>query len=454
MGGLSYFTTRHFLLAGRESAAQHQAFANAVLVRNSLQSGNTQLRLAPDATSTPGPTPIRSCTTSPRRTCPPCRSTPRPSPASCARWCCAGTAATQTYRTPQGTAEIVVGVPVPSEHADLLRGVRPVRPRPHAARPRADPLRCRRRHDPPRHRARPLRQRALSPAAGRRVTGGRRHRRRRPGHPPRPRRRRPRPRRPHQLLQHHGRPATGAHRARGALQLRREPRAPLSAHHPGRLARGARGGPRRAAGPLPAGAAAAQRRPPALPAHGGRPARDVAGRCRLCRRLPRGGERLRAGAALGRGGVGAHGRAPQRRRHPRSASTPRCALAGGRGQAPLRACHGQPDGERRPLRRWGDRDRGRAGRRREGRGGRVDDAGPGIDPAERGQGVRALLPRLGLGPTWHRAPAPGWALRSSPSTCGSCTVASASSPPPRAAHVLCSRSPCSRTGTSRGEEET
>ena len=29
MGGLSYFTIRHFLLAGRESAAQHQAFANA-----------------------------------------------------------------------------------------------------------------------------------------------------------------------------------------------------------------------------------------------------------------------------------------------------------------------------------------------------------------------------------------------------------------------------------------
>jgi len=41
MGGLSYFTTRHFLLAGRESAAQHQAFANAVLVRSSLESGNT-----------------------------------------------------------------------------------------------------------------------------------------------------------------------------------------------------------------------------------------------------------------------------------------------------------------------------------------------------------------------------------------------------------------------------
>jgi CHASE3 domain sensor protein len=41
MGGLSYFTTRHFLLAGRETAAQHQAFANAVVIRTSLESGTT-----------------------------------------------------------------------------------------------------------------------------------------------------------------------------------------------------------------------------------------------------------------------------------------------------------------------------------------------------------------------------------------------------------------------------
>ena len=41
MGGLSYFTVRHFLLAGRESAAQHQAFNNAVLVRTELGTGDT-----------------------------------------------------------------------------------------------------------------------------------------------------------------------------------------------------------------------------------------------------------------------------------------------------------------------------------------------------------------------------------------------------------------------------
>src|SRR6202167_1332862 len=42
MGGLSYFTTRHFLLAERESAAQNQAFANALVVRSSLASGYTR----------------------------------------------------------------------------------------------------------------------------------------------------------------------------------------------------------------------------------------------------------------------------------------------------------------------------------------------------------------------------------------------------------------------------
>jgi signal transduction histidine kinase len=42
MGGLSYFTTRHFLLAERESAAQRQAFSSAAVVRSSIESGNKQ----------------------------------------------------------------------------------------------------------------------------------------------------------------------------------------------------------------------------------------------------------------------------------------------------------------------------------------------------------------------------------------------------------------------------
>ena len=42
MGGLSYFTTRHFLLGGRETAAQQQAFTHASLVRSALESGDSQ----------------------------------------------------------------------------------------------------------------------------------------------------------------------------------------------------------------------------------------------------------------------------------------------------------------------------------------------------------------------------------------------------------------------------
>src|SRR5665213_576733 len=40
MGGLAYFTTRHFLLAERETAAQTQAFANAFSLRSQLAAGS------------------------------------------------------------------------------------------------------------------------------------------------------------------------------------------------------------------------------------------------------------------------------------------------------------------------------------------------------------------------------------------------------------------------------
>ncbi len=42
MGSLSYFTTRHFLLAEREAAALNQAFANALVMQQYIASGNTQ----------------------------------------------------------------------------------------------------------------------------------------------------------------------------------------------------------------------------------------------------------------------------------------------------------------------------------------------------------------------------------------------------------------------------
>jgi two-component system, OmpR family, sensor histidine kinase MtrB len=116
MGGLSYFTVRHFLLEGRESAAQHQAFNNAVLVRSSLELGNTEyvnlltnIDFGSDAHSvlyhrakfydsslsvTAASIPVQLRTD-----------------------VLAGTAATETYRTSQGTAEIIIGVPIPSVKA-------------------------------------------------------------------------------------------------------------------------------------------------------------------------------------------------------------------------------------------------------------------------------------------------------------------------------------------------
>ena len=36
MGGLAYFTTRHFLVSERQNASVHQAYLNAKLVRSTL----------------------------------------------------------------------------------------------------------------------------------------------------------------------------------------------------------------------------------------------------------------------------------------------------------------------------------------------------------------------------------------------------------------------------------
>jgi signal transduction histidine kinase len=43
MGSLSYYTTRHFLLAERQSASLHQAFSNATVVHTDLELGSTQI---------------------------------------------------------------------------------------------------------------------------------------------------------------------------------------------------------------------------------------------------------------------------------------------------------------------------------------------------------------------------------------------------------------------------
>jgi signal transduction histidine kinase len=120
MGGLSYFTTRHFLLAERESAAKNQAFANAALVRSSLDTGDTKyvtLLASIDAANTG--TAAHSVLYRDSKTYASSLSVGELSiPAALREAALRGTAATQTYRTTgEGTPEIVVGVPIPSVRA-------------------------------------------------------------------------------------------------------------------------------------------------------------------------------------------------------------------------------------------------------------------------------------------------------------------------------------------------
>jgi len=120
MGGIAYFTVRHFLVGERESAAQHQAFANADLIRSSLQSGDTQysaLLASLDAGSDSHSVLVHSKT--------PYQSSLSLSiesiPTRLRDEVEAGSAATQTYPAqPQGTIEIAVGVPIPSVHASYF----------------------------------------------------------------------------------------------------------------------------------------------------------------------------------------------------------------------------------------------------------------------------------------------------------------------------------------------
>jgi signal transduction histidine kinase len=117
MGGLAYFTTRHFLLAERETAAQTQAFANAYSVLGHLASGKpnyatllTQLDSASNSHSVlvhNAKTYTASVAISESSI-----------PAQLRAQVFDGNAATQTYISgTKGQPEIVVGVPIPSVHA-------------------------------------------------------------------------------------------------------------------------------------------------------------------------------------------------------------------------------------------------------------------------------------------------------------------------------------------------
>ncbi len=116
MGGLSYFTVRHYLLAGRESAAQHQAFTNAVLVRSTLELGNTgYVNLLTNIDFGSGAHSVLYDRTKFYDSS--LSVTAAAIPQQLRQDVIGGSAATETYRTIQGTAEIVVGVPIPSVHA-------------------------------------------------------------------------------------------------------------------------------------------------------------------------------------------------------------------------------------------------------------------------------------------------------------------------------------------------
>ncbi len=120
MGGLSYFTTRHFLLAERESAAQHQAFANAALVRSSLETGDTKYaNLLTSIDAANAGTAAHSVLYHDSKTYASAPLLGESSiPTALRQTALHGTVATQTYRTSgEGTPVIVVGVPIPSVRA-------------------------------------------------------------------------------------------------------------------------------------------------------------------------------------------------------------------------------------------------------------------------------------------------------------------------------------------------
>jgi signal transduction histidine kinase len=116
MGGVSYFTTRHYLLAGRETSAQQTAFTNAVYVRSALEGGDTAyVTLLTQIDFGSGAHSILYHQGNPQPYVSSLSVNPSAIPARLRHEVLDGTAATQTYRTgSHGTPVIVVGVPIPS----------------------------------------------------------------------------------------------------------------------------------------------------------------------------------------------------------------------------------------------------------------------------------------------------------------------------------------------------
>lgn len=119
MGGLAYFTARHFLVSERQNASVHQAYLNAKLVRSTLPqaelspTGIVKLLTATDSGNAGSSSVLdvngkwydRSISVGELDI-----------PTSLRRLALSGTAATESFQL-RGVSEIGVGVPIPSVHA-------------------------------------------------------------------------------------------------------------------------------------------------------------------------------------------------------------------------------------------------------------------------------------------------------------------------------------------------
>jgi two-component system sensor histidine kinase MtrB len=119
MGGLAYFTARHFLVSERQTASMHQAYLNAKLIRSTLPqaelspTGIVKLLAAADSGNAGSSSVLdvggkwydRSISLGELDI-----------PTTLRRFAQAGTPATQTFQL-QGVPHIGVGVPIPSVHA-------------------------------------------------------------------------------------------------------------------------------------------------------------------------------------------------------------------------------------------------------------------------------------------------------------------------------------------------
>ncbi len=121
LGGISYFTVRHFLLDGRESAAQQQAYTNASYVRGSLEQGATPTQYDALLAQVDAGTDAHSVLYHRGKPYAGSLSVNASSiPAQLRKMVLAGTPATQTYRNAAGQADIAVGLPIPSVHASYF----------------------------------------------------------------------------------------------------------------------------------------------------------------------------------------------------------------------------------------------------------------------------------------------------------------------------------------------